>query len=143
MISFFFIRVLPAPSAYIAVPPTETTRDRGNKHHRVKSRESRHTEPGMNYTITAGLSSRVDVQTSRDSFTETSSIQSLSSLENNIEEEEEEGEDSETFSVQHVDDAHHSGQIDIRGWALCRSTDFWMLFVLLGVLTGVGLMTIK
>jgi len=36
--------------------------------------------------------------------------------------------------------AHH---VDIRGWALARSSEFWLLFTMLGALTGVGLMTIK
>ena len=96
----------------------------------------------MNCTTTTGLSSRVDRQTSGDPVTETSSILSFSSSDDNVEEEEEE-EEEETISVENEDGAHHGRQIDIRGWALCRSADFWMLFVLLGVLTGVGLMTIK
>ena len=38
------------------------------------------------------------------------------------------------------DPVHH---LDIRGWALFRIIDFWLLFAVLGTLTGVGLMTIK
>ena len=38
------------------------------------------------------------------------------------------------------DDVPH---VDIRGLALLPRLDFWQLFVLLGILTGVGLMTIK
>jgi hypothetical protein len=38
------------------------------------------------------------------------------------------------------DPVHH---VDIRGWALVRSIDFWLIFTMLGSLTGVGLMTIK
>lgn len=40
-------------------------------------------------------------------------------------------------------DIHHGYHVDIRGWALTRTTEFWLLFVLLGLLTGTGLMTIK
>lgn len=32
---------------------------------------------------------------------------------------------------------------DITGWALAKSPAFWNLFILLGLLCGVGLMTIK
>jgi hypothetical protein len=32
---------------------------------------------------------------------------------------------------------------DITGWALAKSPSFWNLFILLGLLCGVGLMTIK
>jgi hypothetical protein len=40
-------------------------------------------------------------------------------------------------------DIHHGYHVDIRGWALTRTTEFWLLFALLGLLTGTGLMTIK
>ncbi|KAF3106426.1 hypothetical protein TWF102_001383 [Orbilia oligospora] len=39
-----------------------------------------------------------------------------------------------------VDGLQH---LDIRGWALARQPEFWRLFLMLGVLTGVGLMTIN
>ncbi|KAF3908198.1 hypothetical protein AA313_de0202458 [Arthrobotrys entomopaga] len=42
-----------------------------------------------------------------------------------------------------VDDGQSPIQIDIRGWALTQHTEFWRLFLMLGILTGIGLMTIK
>lgn len=40
--------------------------------------------------------------------------------------------------------AHHSSHHpDIRGVAMLKHTEFYQLFVLLGILTGVGIMTIK
>lgn len=44
--------------------------------------------------------------------------------------------------VQNVD-LDRSHQIDIRGWALIRNLEFWQLFAVMGILAGVGLMTIK
>jgi hypothetical protein len=38
---------------------------------------------------------------------------------------------------------HHSHYLDVTGLALLRHIEFWQLWVLLGLLTGVGLMTIK
>ncbi|TID00046.1 putative membrane protein [Colletotrichum higginsianum] len=32
---------------------------------------------------------------------------------------------------------------DIRGWALLCEVDFWQLFIIMGILTGIGLMTIN
>lgn len=69
--------------------------------------------------------------------TETSSILSSSSSDDNFE------EDTEAASGNPVDSMHHGHHIDIRGWALTRSVEFWLLWTVLGVLTGVGLMTIK
>jgi hypothetical protein len=37
----------------------------------------------------------------------------------------------------------HSHHLDIRGISLLPRAKFWQLFILLGLLTGVGLMTIK
>ncbi|CCX15005.1 Similar to Uncharacterized membrane protein YMR155W; acc. no. Q03795 [Pyronema omphalodes CBS 100304] len=34
-------------------------------------------------------------------------------------------------------------RLDIRGWELMKSIDFWLLFIMIGALTGVGLMTIN
>lgn len=51
--------------------------------------------------------------------------------------------ESTNGGVSGSNDIHHGTHIDIRGWALTRSTDFWLLFTLLGLLTGTGLMTIK
>ncbi|KAK6537509.1 hypothetical protein TWF694_011692 [Orbilia ellipsospora] len=42
-----------------------------------------------------------------------------------------------------VDDSRSALQIDIRGWALTQHTEFWRLFLMLGILTGIGLMTIN
>lgn len=38
---------------------------------------------------------------------------------------------------------HNSHGLDIRGLALLHTIEFWQQFLLLGILTGVGLMTIK
>jgi hypothetical protein len=40
-------------------------------------------------------------------------------------------------------DLDRSHRIDIRGWRLLRSPDFWLLWSILGILAGIGLMTIK
>ena len=39
--------------------------------------------------------------------------------------------------------AHDPHHLDIRGLALLPKIEFWELFILLGLLTGIGLMTIK
>lgn len=137
-ISFFFLRVYPVPNAYTAVNQTRSTQDHSNKLHRTKSGETRqrpHIEPGMNYTTIAGASSRVGAQVNGEPVTETSSILSSSSSDDNNED-----EDAESCRV---GGAHHGHHVDIRGWALTRSVDFWLLWTLLGLMTGVGLMTIK
>ncbi|KAK7748982.1 hypothetical protein SLS53_001007 [Cytospora paraplurivora] len=44
--------------------------------------------------------------------------------------------------VQNVD-LDRSHRVDIRGWQLARSLEFWQLFTIMGILAGIGLMTIN
>lgn len=44
--------------------------------------------------------------------------------------------------VQSVD-LDRSHRVDIRGWDLMRNFEFWQLFAVMGILAGIGLMTIK
>lgn len=41
------------------------------------------------------------------------------------------------------DKKEHAHLVDIRGWKMLPMIEFWQLFMLMGILTGVGLMTIK
>lgn len=45
--------------------------------------------------------------------------------------------------VQNSVDLDRSHRVDIRGLRLLRMVDFWQLFCIMGILTGIGLMTIK
>ncbi|KAF3767586.1 MFS general substrate transporter [Cryphonectria parasitica EP155] len=44
--------------------------------------------------------------------------------------------------VQNVD-MDRSHLVDVRGWDLLRNLEFWQLFVIMGILAGIGLMTIN
>lgn len=45
--------------------------------------------------------------------------------------------------VQNSVDLDRSHRIDIRGWKLLSNVEFWQLFSIMGILAGIGLMTIK
>lgn len=45
--------------------------------------------------------------------------------------------------VQSSVDMDRSHRVDVRGWNLFLELDFWQLFCIMGILTGIGLMTIK
>ncbi|PNH36491.1 hypothetical protein VD0002_g3697 [Verticillium dahliae] len=53
-----------------------------------------------------------------------------------------ESEDAKHQAAHH---AHNTSRFepDIRGWQLLRMIDFWQLFCVMGILTGIGLMTIN
>ncbi|KAH9439097.1 hypothetical protein MCOR02_002670 [Pyricularia oryzae] len=40
-------------------------------------------------------------------------------------------------------DLDRSHRVDIRGWNLLKNTEFWQLFSIMGILAGIGLMTIN
>ncbi|KAI1425272.1 major facilitator superfamily domain-containing protein [Xylaria sp. FL1777] len=45
--------------------------------------------------------------------------------------------------VQSSVDMDRSHRVDIRGWNLLKSLEFWQLFTIMGILSGIGLMTIN
>ncbi|PWW76394.1 MFS general substrate transporter [Tuber magnatum] len=143
-VSFFFLRVIPVLGAYSAVPPRGMPGN--NRLRRTKSGKGRHS-PVMNSYAEPGTST-----TSRDTVVvvanpdpmpdEGSSFLTKSSSSGGSEEDQVDTE-SNCGQVFGNSDIHHGHHIDIRGWALTRKPEFWLLFLLLGLLTGTGLMTIN
>lgn len=140
LVSYLFLQVVPIPNAYSVIPPTGVNQTRSNRLHRTKSLEIQsadiYQEPGMS-TNNIGVVKVANPESSPD---ETSSFLTSSSTSS---EEDRMDAESANSGVAGNNDVHHGHHIDIRGWALTRSTDFWLLFILLGLLTGTGLMTIK
>lgn len=152
-VSFFFLRVLPHPhytSHYSSVPtnsvlervisnPLQRTRSTSKER---KSRVDHSSEPGRSLSTDdledgsgrseqdlreeapeIGLMSETDETSSLMSKSSTSSIPGDLSEENNIKD--------------------HAHRTDIRGLQMLPMLEFWQLFILMGTLTGIGLMTIK
>lgn len=148
-ISIFFLRVLPHPH-YSAVPT-----DTGNRLHRTKSEDSKYraerallAEPGMSEFVvehldqgdTLNLNHRhVEVEAPDEDLNPTSEADETSSLMSKSSSSSVPGDifPVETFVKDH---AH---RVDIRGFRMLALIEFWQLFVLMGILTGIGLMTIK
>lgn len=154
-VSFFFLRVVHHPSAYSAVPTQESRSRNGmNSLKRTKSGDSRLSgtrsthEPGRQSAtmqdpalfhgdIPKEGSSRSEASEASNADTdETSSLMSTSSTSGS--------KDTPCQDdVSKPDAGHDSHHLDIRGLALLTRLEFWDLFVMLGLLCGVGLMTIK
>lgn len=134
--------MVPISGAYSVIPPAESNQTRGSRLHRTRSVESHNAakdiyqEPGTS-TNSTGVVKVANLECSPDETSSFLTSSSASSTESQIDAE------STNGGVAGNNDVHHGHHIDIRGWALTRSTDFWLLFVLLGLLTGTGLMTIK
>lgn len=143
LIPIFFLRVLP-PQHYSTVPSQDPVFADSQRLHRSRSEENKYRahpdEPGMpsssvSYPDQAGVLGRDDsgaeAPGGESQADETSSLMSRSAAssvvailgENSIK-----------------DRAHH---IDIRGFQMLHLAEFWQLFTLMGILTGIGLMTIK
>lgn len=132
-LSFFFLRVLPHTS-YSALA-TNSGHEDANVLSRTKSEESRHrVEPGE-----SPLGENEGSLTPEDTVEARSASESSSLLSKGHSSSSQPGDPSEEDSV----DKGHSHRADIRGFALLRNIEFWQLFSLMGILTGIGLMTIK
>jgi len=141
-VSFFFLRVLP-PTHYSAVPSNEGS----NRLHRTKSEERKFRaqqallEPGRSASAISDSNQRdflnhpdVRAEAPEGVTSEADEASSLmSSPTSSIP-----GDISEENTVK-----DHAHRVDIRGWKMLPLLEFWQLFSLMGILTGIGLMTIK
>ncbi|KAI0111826.1 MFS general substrate transporter [Daldinia grandis] len=165
---FFFLRVLPPHSPYHAVPDAEPGMPDSRQLHRTTSDESKTrvargdpSEPGMfnttsdtsnNSKMTQDASEQEDPDSAnpkedsraidaeetpsgtRDGSDETSSLLSQSTSSSSLP-----GE----VLVQSSVDMDRSHRVDIRGLNLLKNIEFWQLFTIMGILSGIGLMTIN
>lgn len=155
---FFFLRVVPHTSSYHAVPADSGMVDsrelrRSTSHQSKLSRDP--SEPGTSpehATATASnvahgdpfsleepaTDERPDLGLSSssppDEADERSSLMSQSTTTSSMQDE---------ILVQTSVDKDRSHRVDIRGWNLLKSFEFWQLFLIMGILSGIGLMTIK
>lgn len=141
-VGFFFLRVLPH-AHYTAVPAGPAS----SKLHRTKSEESKYRanqaaiEPGRSTFVVSHLHepqvlnhNDIGVEAPEGSMSETdetSSLMSKSTVSSP-------GDVNEEIIVR-----DHAHRVDIRGFNMLPHAEFWQLFILMGILTGVGLMTIK
>jgi len=147
-VGFFFLRVLPHPH-YSAIPKSAgLARSDSNRLHRTRSEESKNraqqtpVEPGRSPSLLTPLQvgdalNHYDLEgespegvTSTESD-ETSSLMSRSSS----------SASGDVSGEPIVKD--HAHRVDIRGIKMLPLAEFWQLFTLMGILTGIGLMTIK
>ncbi|KAI2635048.1 MFS general substrate transporter [Xylaria nigripes] len=154
---FFFLRVLPPPAVYQPVPDTDSEipdRETDQTTSQQASLPRHSSEPGMlsdNATTTttsfASKPGRCDSEEPAaaknaahptgcppDEIDETSSLlpQPATSLPL-----------SNGILVQSNIDVDRSYRVDIRGWNLLKSLEFWQLLTIMGLLSGIGLMTIN
>lgn len=173
LFGFFFLRVLPPTPHYHPISPTDAALSDSQELHRTTSQESKShragrgisTEPGMSPNVTTARDTSDqgnEATTTRNAplpnahrrpsdaeaavgtvptagleeIDETSSLMSrsrsssASSLPGEV-------------LVQSSVDMDRSHRVDIRGAALLSNIEFWQLFIIMGILSGIGLMTIK
>lgn len=137
-----FLHVVPHPQSYAPLDRNDAASSTLLK--RTKSEEMRNQfhEPGTQQEPTSPSDSIIrspevaafdEPEGFRADNTETSSLLSKSSGPGDVPE-------TDKYPTQGDDD---SRKIDIRGFALLSHTSFYMLWIMLGLMTGVGLMTIK
>ena len=154
LVGFFFLQIVPHSQIYSAIPDNERRQSYQNGARRSmpgdgkNSSERSSQEPGRQ-PVLHHQNSSLSAETPKDSNShpeapevhrkdteETSSLLSVSASSAP------EDVPSTNHRVESIK-THHSHQVDIRGVALLPKVEFWQLFLILGLLSGVGLMTIK
>ncbi|KKZ64156.1 hypothetical protein EMCG_01504 [[Emmonsia] crescens] len=144
----FFVKLIPRSFPYSSLPTETNLLASSSQLHRTKSRDSHHrnsSEIGRPHETSnsttfqdttsgsAGYSESAAPNLDPD---ETSSLMTGSLSPRS-------SKDSfgdEDTSVNHGRDSRYA---DVRGWSMVPTVEFWQLFVLLGLFTGIGLMTIN
>lgn len=122
VLSFYFLRVVPTHSYHHLSPHEQRVL------HRTRSEEtSQPTISRKDHPAGTGFESPDDSE--ENSSLLSRSDATVEDLENS----------KHTDSGKSLEEPH----LDIRGFALVKHIEFWQLWFLLGLLTGIGLMTIK
>ncbi|KFY46487.1 hypothetical protein V494_00445 [Pseudogymnoascus sp. VKM F-4513 (FW-928)] len=126
-VSFFFMHIYPH-SAYSSVPTGDSLSSTdSNPLTRTRSQDAKHANRRVSQEPEFGAAAPVTVPIE---ISETSSLlSSNASVQDDLE-----------GNVAHKDPSQH---VDIRGLRLFMNTKFWFLFALMGLLSGIGLMTIN
>ncbi|MCJ1471338.1 hypothetical protein MMC07_009986, partial [Pseudocyphellaria aurata] len=147
-VGFFFLHVVPHSTSYFAIPTAEDRRPReSNPMTRSRSGSKRSIgrlsqEPGTQPVMTRESPSHTDPSKAdcpeetvhTEGADESSSLLSKSSSTPG---------DIPFPKDENHEIKHNSHYLDVRGLAMLPTIEFWQLFLLLGILTGVGLMTIN
>ncbi len=147
----FFLRVVPNTPSYSSVFSADerSTSDSSTLLKRTMSGESRHGATGFSHdpgtqseTISYKDGLHSDSGKLDEPYTLEAGIEEISSLLSKSSE-----SDSGDVPLQNGDGGpvinHHSQHVDVRGLDLLSNMKFYQLWLLLGLLTGIGLMTIK
>ena len=154
-VGFFFLRVIPHPKSYRALPESDRRHSQSTQMTRSISGDRKHQpirfaeEPGTqptavdeNFSSHGGLANDSGSACEASNVHERAADESSSLLSNSSSA----STPGDIPSQSHEDEAaansssHHP---DIRGFAMIPRAEFWQLFLLMGLLAGVGLMTIK
>lgn len=127
ILSFPFLNINHTTNQYAAVPSGTPTRPR---------RKSAADESSALNSPTSGISRRSSPQLYAENNSDDPESPFLSN-------EEEAGLTRDGPPEQLLRDTENDYQLDIRGWSLVYLSRFWLIFSLLGLLTGIGLMTIN
>ena len=147
---FFFLRIVPPQAAYSSSNHDARERSNSNPLLRSKSGESKRSakllsrEPGTQPTVSYENIHKDSVaedeapEVHNMDTEETSSLLSKSSSSSSAPGDivSRDGDTADTTGL-------NSYRPDLSGFALLSNFEFWQLFILLGLLAGVGLMTIK
>ena len=142
-----FLRTSPPPTLYSSVPAEAPRATRLDSRSRLKSKSeelSRKREAplgsGTQYAAVDGTSSS---SSARSRSLERPAVDKDENLNQDVESNAESTEEPVKNQAEARSPAHHSLYADVRGFAMLKYSECYELFFLMGIMTGIGLMTIK
>lgn len=154
LVSTIFLRIIPTRSSYAPLPHHDaedgSSTSRGGR--RSLSVDDRHVYYGVDETGTLNRAFAPQSQTQARSSPPASSSAGLANR--NADTDETSSLVSKTTTPRESEDRSHEAEMpaemgnsshypDVRGLALLSKLEFWQLFLIMGLLSGIGLMTIK
>lgn len=149
---FFFLRVIPHPQSSHALPESDRRQSQSTQLNRsISGDRKRHSrsfeeEPGTQpIAVDENISSNSGHARNSGSDFEASDVHERAADETSllISDSSSASTPGDVLCQNHEEANSSSHHPDIRGFAMMTRAEFWQLFLLMGLLAGVGLMTIK
>jgi len=148
-VSFFFLRVLP-PATYSVVPADDRlSRTASNPLRRTRSNETKSNERRVvgvevgTYLFMFFIPHILNISNLPDSEPEVTGSVPVDADETSSLMSRDTSDSQDIMEEQNSVDKDHLHRVDIRGHNMLPTPEFWFFFALMGILTGIGLMTIK
>ncbi|OAX82082.1 hypothetical protein ACJ72_03568 [Emergomyces africanus] len=145
LVCSFFVRLIPRSSPYSSLASEPNQLSNSSQLHRTKSRDSHHrnsSEIGTPHDP-SNLPTSQDATSGSAGYSECAAPTLDPDETSSLLASPRSSKDSFYDEDSSINPRRDSRYADVRGWSMVPTVEFWQLFILLGLFTGIGLMTIN